>query len=217
MLKQEVIENKIKKGAKLSNYQKPKEIQFDNIDNIDMSYTQEINTKKMNEEIAKDRYSRYIGALGLDAVKKQSEAKLFLHGCGTLGIEIAKNIVLSGCKELVLNDEKNTDIYDLNGQFFLEEKDLGDNRAKRSMHKLQELNYYVKISLYTENISKKNLDENKLEKLGFKQFEVIILTECANDTIIAFDKFCRKNNIYLIVCDVYGCLGRIINDFGNDF
>ena len=36
-------------------------------------------------------------------------------------------------------------------------------------------------------------------------------------TILTFDKFCRKNNICLIICDVYGCVGRLINDFGNNF
>ena len=220
ILKQEIIENKIKKKPKIANIQSKNEIQFDNIDNIDMTYNKEISNKtnsQMNDEIAKDRYSRYIGALGIDAVHKQSNATIFLSGAGTLGIEIAKNLVLSGCKELVFHDTKNTDIYDLNGQFFLEEKDIGFNRAERSIYKLQELNYYVKISLNKDDIFKNNLDENIIEKLGFKKFNVIILTECDNDTIILFDKFCRKNNIYLIVCDVYGCVGRIVNDFGNDF
>ena len=220
LLKQEVIESKIKKNVINPNKQETKkEIEFENIDNIDMTY--DINDKnkntEMNEDIAKDRYSRYIGALGIDAVKKQSTSTIFLSGAGALGIEIAKNLVLSGCKELVLHDTKNTDIFDLTGQFFLEEKDIGYNRAERSLYKLQELNYYVKITLNKDDIFKKNIGEKDLENLGFKKYNVIILTECDNDTIIVLDKFCRKNGIYLIVCDIYGCIGRIINDFGNDF
>ena len=224
LLKQEIIESKIKPSNNIINNDtnnkiNPEEIQFDNIDNIDMTYdlTQSKKNASMNDDVAKDRYSRYIGALGIDAVRKQSTSTIFLSGAGTLGIEIAKNLVLSGCKELVLHDTKNTTIYDLNGQFFLGEKDLGYNRAERSLIKLQELNYYVKVSLSTEDIFRKNLGENDLEKMGFKRYDVIILTECDNNTIIVFDSFCRKNNIYLIICDVYGCIGRIINDFGSDF
>ena len=172
---------------------------------------------QMNEDIAKDRYSRYIGAMGMDAVQQQSNANIFISGAGPLGIEIAKNIVLSGCKELVLHDNKNTSYYDLCGQFFLGEKDIGFNRAERSIQKLQELNYYVKITLNKDDIFKNITNENDIENLGFKKFNVIILTECDNNTIIFFDRFCRKNNIYLIICDVYGCVGRIINDFGNNF
>ena len=220
ILKQEIIENKIKAKTKSNSNIIKKEIKFDNIDDIDMTYNKDKNTKQnteMNDDIAKDRYSRYIGALGIDAVRKQSTSTIFLSGAGALGIEIAKNLVLSGCKELVFHDVKNTDIYDLNGQFFLEEKDVGYNRAEKSIYKLQELNYYVKITLNMDDICNKNIQENELEKMGFKRYDVIILTESDNATIIKFDKFCRKNNIYLIICDVYGCIGRIINDFGSDF
>ena len=36
---------------------------------------------------------------------KQSKAHVFLSGAGALGIEIAKNIVLAGCKSFVLHDD----------------------------------------------------------------------------------------------------------------
>ena len=220
LLTQKVIEKKIideKQYTNKSNNQIA-DIEFDDLDNIDMTYdTKKKNISQMSEDVAKDRYSRYIGAMGMDAVQQQSNANIFISGAGALGIEIAKNIVLSGCKELVLHDTKNTTIYDLCGQFFLGEKDLGYNRAERSIQKLQELNYYVKITLNKDIIFNDNLTEKDLENYGFKKFNVIILTECNNETILLFDKYCRKNNIYLIVCDVYGCVGRIINDFGNNF
>ena len=220
LLSQKIVEKK-KEIKNVQTEKMQEDIQFDEINDIDMSYDTNANNgnnvAKMNEDIAKDRYSRYIGAMGMDAVQDQSNANIFISGAEPLGIEIAKNIVLSGCKELVLHDTKNTSLYDLSGQFFLGEKDIGFNRAERCIQKLQQLNYYVKISLIKDNIFKKNLTEKDIEKLGFKKFTVIILTECDNDTIIIFDKFCRKNNIYLIICDVYGCVGRIINDFGNNF
>jgi ubiquitin-protein ligase/molybdopterin/thiamine biosynthesis adenylyltransferase len=219
LLTQKIVEKKISNDIKKNENNKILEdIEFENIDNIDMTYdSKKKDISQMNEDIAKDRYSRYIGAMGMDAVQQQSNSNIFISGAGALGIEIAKNIVLSGCKELVLHDTKNTSLYDLFGQFFLTEKDIGYNRAERSIQKLQELNYYVKITLNKDNIFKNDLNEKTIEKLGFKKFNVIILTECNNDTILIFDKFCRKNNIYLIVCDVYGCAGRIINDFGNNF
>jgi len=42
--------------------------------------------------------------MGVDAVTKQAAANIFLSGAGSLGIEIAKNLVLSGCKSLTLHD-----------------------------------------------------------------------------------------------------------------
>lgn len=52
----------------------------------------------INDDRVKDRWSRYIGAMGVEAVSKQSKASILLLGLGGLGVEIAKNIVLSGCK-----------------------------------------------------------------------------------------------------------------------
>lgn len=51
-----------------------------------------------------DRWSRYIGAMGIEAVKKQAASKVILVGLKTLGLEIAKNLVLSGLKELTIVD-----------------------------------------------------------------------------------------------------------------
>ena len=67
----------------------------------DIKMLEEVDTKddeevKTNMEInvesdeVKDRWSRYIGAMGIDAVSKQANARVFLYGLGGLGAEIAK-------------------------------------------------------------------------------------------------------------------------------
>ena len=40
--------------------------------------------------------------MGIEAVAKQAESRILICDIGGLGIEIAKNIVLAGCKELVI-------------------------------------------------------------------------------------------------------------------
>jgi molybdopterin/thiamine biosynthesis adenylyltransferase len=78
----------------------------------------------INDAKVKDRWSRYIGALGIDAVAKQAQSRILICGMGALGIEIAKNITLAGCKELILYDSLKSTRADLSGQFFLTEKDV---------------------------------------------------------------------------------------------
>jgi molybdopterin/thiamine biosynthesis adenylyltransferase len=46
--------------------------------------------------------------MGIEAVAKQAAANIFISGIGALGIEIAKNLVLSGCKSITLHDTKLT-------------------------------------------------------------------------------------------------------------
>jgi len=43
--------------------------------------------------------------MGVEAVTKQAAANIFLSGAGSLGIEISKNLVLSGCKSFTLHDQ----------------------------------------------------------------------------------------------------------------
>ena len=58
----------------------------------------------IEDEAVKDRWSRYIGAMGVEAVAKQAAANIFVSGAGSLGIEVSKNLVLSGCKSFTLHD-----------------------------------------------------------------------------------------------------------------
>ena len=72
-----------------------------------MSYDQapQVNAElNINDEKVKDRWSRYIGALGIEAVAKQAQSRILICGMGALGIEIAKNIILAGCKEMIIYD-----------------------------------------------------------------------------------------------------------------
>jgi len=104
---------------------------------IDVSYAkegEEVKTKSLNvmDDAVKDRWSRYIGAMGIEAVAKQAESVVFISGLGALGVEIAKNIVLAGCKELILHDTKLPRYEDLCGQFFLSEDDVKQDKKSRA-------------------------------------------------------------------------------------
>jgi hypothetical protein len=105
----------------------------------------------IDDEAVKDRWSRYIGAMGVEAVAKQASASIFLSGAGALGVEIAKNLVLSGCKRFVLHDASPVSLKDLSGQFFINQEqdfDVGGKgpatRAQACLPRLQQLNLYVR-------------------------------------------------------------------------
>ena len=79
------------------------------LEDIDVSYdaapVEGHEAININDEKVKDRWSRYIGAMGIEAVAKQAESRILICGLGAIGVEIAKNIVLAGCKELILFDD----------------------------------------------------------------------------------------------------------------
>ena len=171
-------------------------------------------TLDIDAEEVKDRWSRYIGALGIEAVRKQAAAHVFLSGVGGLGVEIAKNIVLAGCKSITIHDTQNTSMLDLAAQFFLKQSEIGQNRATVCGGRLQQLNYYVKVNIMTEELPTEFAD---LDKLGFDQYAVIVLTETPLKTQLFMSQYCRKHKIKFITTDINGILCRIFNDFGEKF
>ena len=113
-----------------------------NLDEVDVAFDKEVTQIEFSadDDKVKDRWSRYIGAMGIDAVARQSSASILISGLGSLGVEVAKNIVLSGVKRFTLHDASKVTHSDLAGQFFLTEEDLGKNRATAALSKIQQLN-----------------------------------------------------------------------------
>ena len=189
-----------------------------NLEEIDVSYDKPgaIITKEMSidDENVKDRWSRYTGAMGLDTVTKQSNATIFMTGLGALGVEITKNIVLSGVKKFAIHNSRKTTFTDLSGQFYLSEEDVGKNRALESLNKIQQLNYYVKIdtALLDQKLPK---EEGEVDKL-LKDYTLVMLSETNYETQIAINNYCRKNKTYFISTDAYGPFSRV-SDFGDEF
>jgi len=150
------------------------------LEGIDVTDDDQIDsTKKVAQEIdvddeaVKDRWSRYIGAMGVEAVAKQAAASIFLSGAGALGIEIAKNLVLSGCKAFTLHDPRPAELTDLSGQFFINEEAIVGKSGKSdvaskasSLPKLQQLNHYVRCK-QAPDLALPHSDPEKLGALVF--------------------------------------------------
>ena len=208
---------KVKKKAKKETIEL--EEGLEDLDQIDVAWEENLphKIKEINIEDAgvKDRWSRYIGVMGMEAVKKQASAQVLISGLNSLGIEIAKNIVLSGIKRLSLHDNVSTEWEDLAGQFFLGEEDIGKNRAERSRSKLQQLNYYVKVDTVGDGRALPK-EENILKEF-LKDYEFIVLIQKEENVINRISKICEEEQKKLIVCDCHGVFSRVFNYFGTSF
>ncbi|KRX07628.1 Ubiquitin-conjugating enzyme/RWD-like protein [Pseudocohnilembus persalinus] len=187
-----------------------------NLDEIDVTYDKNQQNGKeidISDEAVKDRWSRYIGAMGIDAVAKQSKSNVFISGMGPLGVEIAKNLILGGLKSITLQDDQETTVHDLNGQFYLNKNDLKKNRVSQCIDKLQQLNFYVQVNQQTQSLEQLLKDQS----YEWKKFDIIVLTEQNYNTQLEINQICRKYNIKFIQADICGVFGQIFNDFGDKF
>ncbi|KAG1656714.1 Ubiquitin-like modifier-activating enzyme 1 [Nymphon striatum] len=174
---------------------------------VDVGMAQNGSASNPTGDIDDGLYSRQLYVLGHDAMRRMAKSDILICGMKGLGVEIAKNVILSGVKSVTIYDNQPCEISDLSSQFFLNKADVGKNRAQSCYQRLAELNTYVPVSPYSEELNDEFL----------KKFKVIVLTETSLQEQLRISEISRSNGSCLIVCDTRGLFGQIFCDFGNSF
>ena len=172
--------------------------------------------EKNDIKIDDDLYSRSIFTYGMETMKKLSSMKILIIGMRGLGIETAKNIILSGPSEVDIYDPSPIIIKDLGTNFYLSENDVGKkNRDEASLEKLSKLNPNVRVSIL--KLEPKN---DMAEYINYfcekiEKYNVVVFTELHPMYFIdQVDKKCRDKNIKFIYGICLGLVGYIFTDFG---
>jgi len=121
--------------------------------NNTISYLAMVSKSEAHTEVKidMDLYSRAIGAFGLEAMQKLSQLSVLVVGQRGLGVETAKDLILSGPGAVAIYDPTIVKIEDLSANFYLTEAHVGKvSRAAACVPILQELNPYVKVTLLEE-------------------------------------------------------------------
>ena len=171
------------------------------------------------QEIDEGLYSRQLYVYGHEAQKKMSSSSLFIYGLNGLSLEIIKNIILSGVKSVTLYDSDNQSNNQSNNttnsvntnigiNFYLNEKNINDNRLNVIREKFQELNPYVSVRIYQER--EVNLND-------LKSFSVVVLINTSIELQLQYSQFCHENSIYFISSNSFGVFGSVFCDFGTNF
>ncbi|TVU47405.1 hypothetical protein EJB05_07005, partial [Eragrostis curvula] len=113
-------------------------------------------------EIDEGLHSRQLAVYGRETMRRLFASNVLVSGLNGLGAEIAKNLALAGVQSVTLHDEGNVEMWDLSGNFFLTEDDIGKNRAVACVAKLQELNNSVLISALTDELTIGHLSKFQL-------------------------------------------------------
>jgi ubiquitin-activating enzyme E1 len=104
--------------------------------------------KQENFEINTDLYSRQIGTFGMETMKRLMKMDVLIVGQRGLGVEVAKNLILAGPRQVTIYDPNLVEMRDLSANFYCRESHVGSiTRAEATLAKLKELNPYVKVQL----------------------------------------------------------------------
>ena len=152
-------------------------------------------------------YSRQLYVLGREAMQRMAASNILISGLRGLGVEIAKNVILSGVKSVTLHDPEPVQLADLSSQFFLTEADVGRPRADACLEKLAKLNPYVSTSVLSA----------PLDEAAVRPFGVVVLAGAPLDEQLRVGAACRAHGAALIVADTRGLFGQVFCDFGDEF
>ncbi|KAJ4460545.1 putative Ubiquitin-activating enzyme E1 1 [Paratrimastix pyriformis] len=152
-------------------------------------------------------YDRQTYTFGEDAQKKITSSTILISGLGGVGVEVAKNLILSGMKHVILQDLEVVSWADLSSQFYLTEADLGKNRALACHAKLQELNRFVEVRASDAPITPEDV----------ARCAVVVLCNhhLAEQERVA--EWARQAAVKLIIADSRGLSVRVFCDFGPTF
>ena len=152
-------------------------------------------------------YSRQLYTIGKHAMDSLRNSKILISGLSGIGIEIAKNLILYGVKQVTIHDSDKITKNDLSSNYYVQSDDIGKYRVDIVLDKLKELNNYVEV------ISDKNLLSDNL----VKSHDLIIITDKFIQPCDYYNLLCRKYNKKFIFANTIGVMGSIFCDFGNEF
>ncbi|KAI9794444.1 MAG: hypothetical protein M1816_005514 [Peltula sp. TS41687] len=151
-----------------------------------------------------DRQLRLWAANG-QAALEEAHVLLVNSGCGVVGVETLKNLVLPGVGNFTIVDPETVNVADLGLNFFLDETSLGDSRAKHCCRFLQELNPDVHGQFISEPI------ESCLENPDFlKPYTLIVLSSpISASTRHAISSYSQEHRLPLFYTHSLGFFSHI--------
>ena len=162
------------------------------------------------ETVNTNLYSRQIKAYGMETMEDLSKLTILIIGMRGLGLETAKNIILTGPKEVNIFDPNKCSIRDLGSNYYINESDVKEEkrRDQACLKELRTLNPHVNVSIMEGDNILKNL----------KKYNLIVISEMIDENnLIKIDEECRNNHIGFIYSCALGISGFIFSDFGTNF
>lgn len=159
-----------------------------------------------HNQIDESLYSRQMYVYG-ESMKKICDARILLVNPMSLGVEVAKNLILSGVKQLdVLSNGTIVDELQYGTNMYITKEDIGNDLAETVVLKLKELNPYVSVNII-KSITAANLCN----------YQAVVVLDKSFQNQLDLNSECHKQNVPYISGNTYGLTGLVFNDFGEKF
>lgn len=156
-------------------------------------------------------YSRQIGAFGVETMTKLVKLRVLIMGMSGLGLETAKNLILSGPKSVKIWDNRVCLQSDVEFNYYLKKENVEKKltRAQALKNDLANLNSYVDVGILDLSNLNDILNESVLEN-----FDLVIVTDIYPLVQMQeLNTLLRNKNKGLICAFTLGLFGFSFTDF----
>eukprot|EP00421_Protoceratium_reticulatum_P041227 CAMPEP_0168451102 /NCGR_PEP_ID=MMETSP0228-20121227/48465_1 /TAXON_ID=133427 /ORGANISM="Protoceratium reticulatum, Strain CCCM 535 (=CCMP 1889)" /LENGTH=1211 /DNA_ID=CAMNT_0008465713 /DNA_START=29 /DNA_END=3664 /DNA_ORIENTATION=+ len=168
-------------------------------------------------DVEQDRLSRAQAAFGGETLARMKDLNVLVLGCRGVGVETAKNLILSNVGSVTVWDPAPARPEDRGANFYLGEGSLGKPRAAECIAQLKSLNPYCKVEVLGcgEDTLLGALAEANVLVTG-QGYSVVVVTELLpRKLLMALNNQARSKGIAFILAVNMGVTSSIFSDFGD--
>lgn len=167
-------------------------------------------------DIEQDRLSRMNAAFGGETMARIKDINVLVIGCRGVGIETAKNLILSNVGSITIWDPASVQIEDCGANFYLSSNSVGKPRASECLSSLKSLNPYCKVEALNldETLLCRHLDVENVLSTGQGYSAVVVTEIMSRNSIAKLNEKARKRNIAFILGFTSGVTTTMFSDFG---
>ena len=165
-----------------------------------------------------DRLDRQKAAFGAETLSKLKDLNVLIVGLRGVGVEAAKNLILTNVGSVTVWDPEPTSIRDLGSNFYLTEAHAaaGTRRTEACLPQLKSLNPFCKVEEHTaaEGVTDEYLCQPDVSGTG-KPFAAVIVTRLLPKAeLCRLNETCRGRGIAFMLALTNGVACSIFSDFG---
>lgn len=164
-----------------------------------------------------DRLDRQNAAFGGETSARIKDLNVLIIGCRGVGIETAKNLILSNVGSVSIWDPEAACVQDLSSNFYLSADSVGKSRAAESLGQLKSLNPYCKVEAVDVAEPAGLVDHATTDDVlstGRGYSVVVVTTLLPQDTLFALNAAARGKGIAFILAVNTGVTTSFFSDFG---
>eukprot|EP00672_Neobodo_designis_P022555 CAMPEP_0174828300 /NCGR_PEP_ID=MMETSP1114-20130205/1243_1 /TAXON_ID=312471 /ORGANISM="Neobodo designis, Strain CCAP 1951/1" /LENGTH=1030 /DNA_ID=CAMNT_0016062013 /DNA_START=130 /DNA_END=3222 /DNA_ORIENTATION=+ len=164
-----------------------------------------------DEAIKQQLYNRQGYVVGAETQRKYGEMRVAVVGLGGPGCEVAKNLILTGIKQVTLVDDSAITWHDLSSVFYANEADVGKPMAKTLEPRLAELNRFATVAVAAADGNNMCPDDVLLQQ------HVVIYCNKNTSLLTRENALCRANGVRFVSCESRGVACSVFVDTGDEF